>query len=362
MVKKTVLHSVHQTSGAKMVAFGGWDMPVHYGSQMQEHNIVRQAAGMFDVSHMTVVDLRGDQVKDMLQILLANNVNKLKSYGQGLYSCMLNASGGVIDDLITYVMAADWSRMVVNASTREKDLAWIRQVAHDFSVQVEEHSALAMIAVQGPHAREKAFAAMSSVHQAGVLELKPFHACLNQDWFIARTGYTGEDGFEIILPEADAEPFWQALANAEVAPCGLGARDTLRLEAGLNLYGSDMDEMVSPLACGLSWTVAWEPKDRNFIGRRALEAMQASAASIPRFVGLVLQEKGVMRGHQKVLIDGNVVGELTSGSFSPTLQKAIGLARIENTDATECDIQIRHKTFKASIVKPPFVKQGQARY
>ena len=362
MVNKTVLHHIHQTSGAKMVAFGGWDMPVHYGSQMKEHEVVRTGAGMFDVSHMTVVDLRGEQVKSMLKKLLANNIDKLKNDGCGLYSCMLNASGGVIDDLITYLMAPDWSRMVVNATTREKDIAWINQVAQDYSVQVEEQSAMAMIAVQGPLAREKALSVMASHHQVGVADLKPFQACLNQEWFIARTGYTGEDGFEIILPEADAEAFWLGLSNAEVKPCGLGARDTLRLEAGLNLYGSDMDETTSPLACGLTWTVAWQPPHREFIGRRALEALQAGNSPTPRFVGLILQDKGVMRSHQKVLIDGKIVGELTSGSFSPTLQKAIGLARIEAGTATECEVQIRQKTLKAQIVKPPFVKQGKARY
>ena len=360
MIKKTFLNAIHREFGGKMVEFGGWDMPVHYGSQVKEHELVRSDAGMFDVSHMTVLDLKGVDVKPFLKKLLANNVDKLKAPGKGLYSCMLTPEAGVIDDLITYVMAEDWSRMVVNASTREKDVAWIRKIAADFDMTVEEPEGLCMVAVQGPNATDKLVSVVGEACKTPISELKMFTAYSNGEWFVARTGYTGENGFEVILPEADVSAFWVALAEAGVQPCGLGARDTLRLEAGLNLYGNDMDETISPLACGLEWTVAWAPEERDFIGREALTALKGTENR--RFVGLILEGKGVLREHQKVMINGEEVGELTSGTFSPTMQKAISLARISDLEAAECDVQIRNKSLKAKIVAAPFVRNGEARY
>lgn len=341
-----------------MVDFAGWDMPIHYGSQIEEHHQVRQGAGMFDVSHMCVVDLEGSRARDLLRYLFANDVARANSAGKALYSCMLNERGGVIDDLITYHMADDWFRTVVNAGTRDKDLAWIREHAGSFGVEVNERTDLAMVAVQGPEAREKAHAVLSGEATAAARELKRFAAAAVDGLFIARTGYTGEDGYEIVMPAEEVESFWQGLHEAGVGACGLGARDTLRLEAGMNLYGQDMDEETTPLESGLGWTVAWEPEDRTFIGRPALEA-QRSAGVPRRLIGLVLEDRGVLRPHQKVFVEGLGEGEITSGSFSPTLGRAIALARVPAGDGDHCEVEMRGKRLPARIVKPPFVRDGK---
>lgn len=359
MDKKTVLNETHRDMGARMVPFGGWDMPVNYGSQIEEHHAVRRDAGMFDVCHMTVVDLRGSRVRAFLEHLLANDVGKLQNPGKALYSCMLKDDGGVIDDLIVYFLSEDWFRMVVNAATTEKDVAWIEQQAKDFEVSVAPRFDLGMIAVQGPHAREKAKALLPEALADAVMALKPFNAAYAGEWFVGRTGYTGEDGFEVMLPEAEAPAFWRALADAGVAPCGLGARDTLRLEAGMNLYGSDMDETQTPLTSGLAWTVALEPEDRAFIGRSALE-QQRAAGDLPKFVGLLLEGKGVLRGHQKVFDGDREVGELTSGGFSPTLERSIAMARVAADAGEQLTVDIRGKRLAVRRVKMPFVRNGKA--
>lgn len=357
MTKQTVLNQAHQDAGGKMVDFAGWDMPLHYGSQKEEHHTVRQDAGMFDVSHMSVLDFTGVGSKPFLQRLLANDVDKLKTPGKALYSCMLQEDGGVIDDLIVYYLNDEYFRMVVNAGTTDKDIAWInQQLPADVTMQFRQD--LAMIAIQGPNARDKAMQAMSSEARNVAAELKVFVGGFCGEWFIARTGYTGEDGFEIMVPETEAVSFWSALVNAGVRPCGLGARDTLRLEAGMNLYGQDMDESTSPLESGLGWTIAWEPEDREFIGRQAL-AKQKADGVVNRFVGLLLEDKGVMRTHQKV-ITAEGEGELTSGGFSPTLNRSIGLARIPRGAAEACEVEVRGKRLKARIVKPPFARNGKA--
>lgn len=345
--------------GAKLVDFAGWDMPIHYGSQIEEHHHVRRAAGMFDVSHMTVVDLHGAQTRAFLRYLLANNVDKLQQPGKALYSCMLNEQGTVLDDLIVYFFSDDRFRLVVNSSTRDKDLAWITQQAGAFDVRVTERPELAMIAVQGPQARDQVLSLLDATQRAAATELKLFFAAECGDWLIARTGYTGEDGFEIVLPAAAAVTLWTQLGKAGVQPCGLGCRDTLRLEAGMNLYGSDMDESVTPLVSGLSWTVAFTSEDRNFIGRAALESQRAAGLQ-QKFVGLVLEDKGVLRNHQKVVVDGVGEGEITSGSFSPTLGRAIALARVPAGTGTHCQVEIRGKLLAARVVKPPFVRNGKA--
>lgn len=278
MGKQTALYQTHVDSDAKIVDFGGWDMPLHYGSQIREHHAVRGDAGMFDVSHMTVVDLLGGGAKPFLQHLLANDVGRLKNPGKALYSCMLNESGGVVDDLIVYYRGEDNYRMVVNAATRDKDMAWITRHGKDFDLQIVERPELAMIAVQGPNARAKTLPLLPDSIRDACAALKPFTSAAGEEWFVGRTGYTGEDGFEIILPPDQAVNLWVRLAAAGVAPCGLGARDTLRLEAGMNLYGSDMDEQTSPLEAGLGWTVAWEPTERVFIGRGPLDALRSSGA------------------------------------------------------------------------------------
>lgn len=365
MGHRTPLYQTHANGGAKIVDFAGWDMPIQYTSQIEEHHQVRRDAGMFDVSHMVVVDLTGERVREFLQKLLANNVDKLRASGKALYTAMLKPDGGVIDDLIVYFQTDTWFRLVVNAATREKDLAWIEQHATAFNVVVAEQADLAMIAVQGPNAREKVLTIIAERHRTAAAELKPFngYACVSdkpnaqQHWFIARTGYTGEDGFEIMLPSDQAASVWQQLELAGVAPCGLGARDTLRLEAGMNLYGSDMDETTSPLISGLGWTIAWDPEDRDFIGREALE-LERTQGVAQKLVGLVLQGRGVLRNHQKVITAAGE-GEITSGSFSPTIGKAIALARVPADAAEQCEVEIRGKRLAASIVKPPFVRNGK---
>lgn len=359
MSNKTVLYDKHIEYGGKIVDFAGWQMPVNYGSQIDEHHQVRQDAGMFDVSHMTVIDLTGEGVKPFLQVLLANDVVRLKQPGKALYSCMLNHDGGVIDDLIVYFMHDDWYRMVVNAATRDKDLAWIDEQSAGYDVEIKERSDLAMIAVQGPHAREKAIEALPVDVVEAVSGLERFFGCACGEWFVGRTGYTGEDGFEIMLPDTEAPALWDGLAEAGVKPCGLGARDTLRLEAGMNLYGADMTESTSPLISGLGWTVAWEPEDRKFIGRTILQE-QRDQGVVSKWVGLILEGKGILRGHQKVVVEGVGEGETTSGTFSPTLKRSIALARVPKGTGDQCQVEIRGKLLNAIVVKPVFVRDGKA--
>lgn len=355
---QTPLHPRHVSLGARMVDFGGWDMPVNYGSQIEEHHAVRRGAGMFDVSHMCVVDLKGARTRPFLRHLLANDVARLAAPGKALYSCLLLESGGIIDDLIVYFLAESWFRMVVNAGTRDKDLAWIRRHAGEFGVEVTERRDLAMIAVQGPQARERAATVLPASARTGALALDAFVGAEFGDLFVARTGYTGEDGWEIVVPAVRAVELWNALIEAGVACCGLGARDTLRLEAGMNLYGSDMDESTHPLESGLGWTMAWQPADRSFIGRSALEAIKAKG-SPRKFVGLLLEGRGVLRGHQKVTVPGVGEGELTSGTFSPTLERSIGLARVPAATGERVQVDIRGKLLDARVVKPPFVRNGR---
>lgn len=358
MGKQTPLYQEHLNAGAKIVDFGGWDMPLHYGSQIEEHHQVRRDAGMFDVSHMTIVDIEGDARK-FLRYLLANNIDRLKVSGKAFYSCMLNENGGIIDDLITYYFDDHHYRLVVNAATRDKDLAWINQQARNANVTVTERRDMAMIAVQGPAARDKVHGILDDAQRAATALLNPFSAARVRDMIIARTGYTGEDGYEIMLPAAQAPAFWRKLRHASVKPAGLGARDTLRLEAGMNLYGTDMDDTTTPLESGLGWTVAWDPTTRDFIGRQSLE-IRRSRGPQRKFVGLVLNDKGVLRSHQKVFSHGSVVGEITSGTFSPTLGKSIALARVAEDINGTCEVEIRGKQLGATIVKPPFVRAGKS--
>ena len=358
MGQRTPLYDLHVALGAKIVDFGGWDMPVHYGSQVEEHHQVRRDCGVFDVSHMTVVDVTGSQAKAYLQHLLANDVERLQVLGKALYSGMLNEQGGVIDDLIVYLTAEGY-RVVVNASTRDKDLAWMQLQSAGFDVALQHQAGLAMLAVQGPQARAKTAELVSAARAALIHELKPFQGLPEGDWFIARTGYTGEDGLEIMLPAEQAPGFLNELVGAGIAPAGLGARDTLRLEAGMNLYGQDMTEEVSPLAANMGWTIAWEPAERQFVGRAVLEAQRA-AGNQPKLVGLVLEERGVLRAHQVVRVEGVGEGEITSGSFSPTLGKSIALARVPAGTGDRAEVEIRGKWFPVRVVQANFVRHGKA--
>lgn len=359
---RTPLYEKHLEANGKMVDFGGWDMPLHYGSQIEEHHKVRKDAGMFDVSHMVITDIKGEHVRDLFRLLLANDVDKLRQKGRALYSCMLNSQGTVLDDVILYYMEDNWFRLISNAATRAKDLDWVSKAANEWGeIGVTERSDLAMIAVQGPHAKEKVYAALGEGLREAAQDLKPFNAATVGELFVATTGYTGEEGFEIILP-AKAAPFtWQMLLDAGVSPCGLGARDTLRLEAGMALYGQDMSEDTNPLEVGLAWTVAWEPKERSFVGRDSLEKVRAEG-SPSRMVGLLLLDKGILRRHQTVECNGLGNGEITSGGFSPTLNKSIALAQVPSgvSYGDICKVHMRGKIFNAQVVKYPFVRNGKS--
>ena len=357
MGQRTPLYDLHLALGAKMVDFGGWDMPLHYGSQVEEHHEVRRDCGVFDVSHMTVIDITGLQAKQWLQYLLANDVERLNTPGRALYSAMLNEQGGVVDDMIVYLMPGGY-RLVVNASTRNQDLAWMQAHLGDYEVQLNERSELAMLAIQGPEARQKIAELVTRSRGNLIQLLQPFEGLPDGDWFIARTGYTGEDGLEIILPADQAPGFFNDLVGAGISPIGLGARDTLRVEAGMNLYGQDIHQDVSPLASNMAWSIAWEPATRQFIGRTALEAERASGVQ-HKLVGLVLEERGVLRAHQVVRIANVGEGEITSGSFSPTLSKSIALARVPMATADRAEVEIRGKWYPVRVVKPTFVRHGK---
>lgn len=357
MLKKTALHAQHQALGAKLVDFAGWEMPIQYASQLDEHHAVRASAGMFDVAHMTAVDLHGARSREFLRHLLANDAAKLKTPGKALYSCMLNPTGGVIDDLIVYFLAEDRFRLVVNAGTTDKDLAWLRQQAPAFGVEVRQRGDLGILAVQGPQARARVDALLPPALAQKAATLTPFSAAWDGDWFVGRTGYTGEDGYELILPHAQLVELWGALLAAGVKPCGLGARDTLRLEAGMNLYGQDMDDAVSPLECGLSWTVAFAPEERDFIGRKALQAQKAAPPR--KSVGLVLEGRGVLRAHMPVRAANGARGETTSGGFAPTLKGSIAMARVAGDAAGPYEVEIRGQWLPAREVSPPFVRNGK---
>ncbi len=338
-----------------MVDFGGWDMPVHYGSQVEEHHAVRGDAGMFDVSHMTLVDIQGPQAREFLRRLLANDVDRVRE-GRAIYTAMLNEQGGILDDLIVYKRGAeDDYRMVVNCATREKDLAWMKEQAGNFDVAITERPELAMLSVQGPKARERLAGLLEGERARQVREMKPFRFAMEGDWMIATTGYTGEDGVEVVLPGEQAPQLWEKMASAGIVPCGLGARDTLRLEAGLNLYGSDMDENITPLEANMGWTVAFT-EGRDFIGRESLER-QRESGDHARLVGLILEGRGVLRSHQTVLTEQGD-GEVTSGTFSPTLGESIALARVPAGASGAVEVQIRKRQLPVRIVVPPFVRNG----
>ena len=357
MSNKTALHTKHLEAGAKMVDFYGWEMPINYGSQIEEHHAVRKDAGMFDVSHMTIVDVTGKDAQPYLRFLLANDVVKLQDKGKALYSGMLNETGGVVDDLIVYYFDPSNYRLVVNSATREKDMNWLLQQATTFDVTITERKEYAMIAVQGPNAKSKAAKLFSAAQKEAVDGMKIFFGVQAEDLFIATTGYTGEAGYEIMVPKVDAEDFWQKLLDVGVVPCGLGARDTLRLEAGMNLYSQDMDETISPLAANMAWTITWQPDDRKFVGREALE--QQKSAGTDKLVGLVMTDKGVLRAGQKVQVSGGE-GIITSGTFSPTLGHSIAMARVPSTVGDNAEVEIRKKWVTVSVVKPSFVRNGKS--
>ncbi len=361
MSKQTPLFAAHQRLGGRMVDFSGWSMPVNYGSQLEEHHAVRGHAGMFDVSHMTIIDVSGSDASAFLRLLMANDVARLSTVGAALYTAMLNQHGGVMDDLIIYLLGENQYRLVVNCGTREKDLTWLRLHSPGFDVNVNERPELAIIAVQGPEARQRVTenCLTGEVDKEAALALPRFTGRqLENGWYLARTGYTGEDGFEIILPADQAEACWNQLIDAGVRPCGLGARDTLRLEAGMNLYGHEMDDATSPLLANMAWTIAWDD-DREFIGRQALEEQRGEGLR-EKLVGLILEGKGVMREGCIVHIPGSKrTGTVTSGTFSPTLGVSIALARVPLQTQETAQVEIREKLSDCRVVAPSFVRQGK---
>jgi len=391
MRRRTPLYELHRSLGARLIDFGGWELPLHYGSQLDEHHAVRRAAGVFDVSHMGIVDVRGPGARALLELLIANDVGRLDAPGKALYGCMLNEAGGVVDDLIVYFLGADEAsggdrserfRVVVNGATRDSDLAWMRAHAaaqatgaavqeaeasaqaaeasstHAAGVEIIERTDLALLAVQGPQAREQVAQLLAPHDVAAALALGRFRAASIGRWFIARTGYTGEDGVELMLPAAEADGVWRRLNALGVASCGLGARDTLRLEAGLNLYGHDMDASTHPDESRLGWTVALEPRGRRFIGRDAVEAVRARG-SARKLVGLELESRGVLRAGQRVIAPGAGEGVVTSGTFSPTLQRSIALARVPAATGGAVQVDVRSRLLDARVVEPPFVRRAR---
>lgn len=358
MIAQTPLYSSHLRSNARMVNFHGWELPLHYGSQLEEHHAVRQDVGMFDISHMTVVDVLGAGGRQFLRKLLTNDIDQLEHAGKALYSCMCHEHGGILDDLIVYQRTPDNYRMILNAATRQKDLAWIYAKSEGFAVGFQERTDLAMIAVQGPNAFEKMRKALNPAQEDAISTLRAFECVDILDWFFARTGYTGEDGFEIVVPKETVVDLWEALLAQGVKPCGLGARDTLRLESGMLLYGQDMDENTSPLESGLGWTVRWEPSDRDFIGMGALVSQKQSGVQ-HKLVGLVLEDKGIMRAGQRVFVEGQADGVVTSGTYSPTLKQSIAIARVPLQTQSQVKVVIRGKEMVARVGKPRFIKQGK---
>ncbi len=353
----TPLFEAHIAAGGKLVDFAGWELPIHYGSQLDEHHYVRNTAGVFDVSHMTVIDIGGQAAADWLRTLLTNDVAKL-THSRALYSCMCTEAGGVIDDLIVYCIDETHYRLVVNAATRNKDIAWLKTNQVD-GVTMTIPDGLAMLAVQGPDALGIASRVVTQLlgNNTDLNELPRFGSAKFGKWFVGRTGYTGEDGVEITVPGAEAISLWDQLLAAGVKPVGLGARDTLRLEAGFSLYGNDLDEQHSPVESGLAWTVDLADEDRAFIGREVLEDQKAFGSKWQQ-VALVLEGRGVLRAKQQVQLVGREVGRITSGSFSPSLQKSIGIARVNKKIINGCDVMIRDKPIAAQVVPLPFVRNG----
>lgn len=369
-LQRTPFYQSHLENNGKIVDFSGWELPIHYGSQIAEHEAVRTDAGMFDVSHMVVTDIVGADSKAWLQKLLANDIAKAKTVGKAIYSAMLNDNGGVIDDLIAYRMneAETKYRIVSNAATRDKDLAQFNKVAKDFDVTITERPELAMLAVQGPKAIEK-LANAKPTWVESLNALKPFVGkdlteIEGKDWFVAKTGYTGEDGVEVILPESQASEFFNLLKDNGITPTGLGARDTLRLEAGMNLYGHEMDETINPYECGMAWTLAVKD-DRDFIGRKAMQDKQDKAiadGTDVMQVGLVLDGRGVLRDGMEVTLANGKKGVITSGTFSPSLKQSIAIARIPMTTDTTANVDMRGKATEVRIISLPFVRNGKKQF
>ena len=352
------LRAAHKQNAARMIDYAGFRMPLHFGSQIAEHVAVRNCAGMFDISHTRIVDLHGVNVLDWLRKLLVSDVAKL-SDGGAQYSCMCRPDGGVVDDLVVFRLAADHFRITLSGATHQKSLAWLNS-QRPADVEICKLQDTAFIAVQGPDAVSRTSMAFEDLgRSADLLSMDRFTAQITNDWFVARTGYTGEDGVEIALPSSDALPLWNALAEQGVTAAGLGARNTLRLEAGLALSGRDLDSRHSPVESGIGHTIDTNDPDREFIGREILEDHKLFGGSCLQ-IGIVLEGRGVLKHGQVVERVGREIGRITSGSFSPSKEVSIALARVNQTFKGGCDVQIGEQLVSARITSVPFLPHNLA--
>ncbi len=359
--KRTPLYDCHVEANAKLVEFAGWEMPVRYASELDEHRAVRNAAGLFDVSHMGEVRVKGSGALDYLQRLTPNNVAKLKP-GRAHYSGLLTADATYVDDLLVYQLAADDYLLVVNAANIEGDLEHMRSQPHPDCEIVDESDRYALLALQGPHA-----VAILSRHTAADLDaIGYYHFVEGQvdgnGCILSRTGYTGEDGFELYLDPGDAETVWRTLldsgANDGLIPAGLGARDTLRLEAGMALYGHEIDRLTTPYEAGTGWVV--KLKKGDFLGRDVLVRQKKEGVE-RKVIGFEVKDRGIARQDHTVLHQGGEVGRVRSGTWSPTLEKAIGTADVPvelASEGTELEIEVRRRRLAAVVVPMPFYRRG----
>ncbi len=342
-----------------MIDFHGWDMPINYGSQLSEHEQVRNSCGIFDVSHMTILDFEGKDVKEFLRKLLANDINSLNEDFDGLYSALLNESGGILDDLIAYKLESGY-RLVFNCATRESDISWVVSQVGDMNVSFSERLDLSMIAMQGPDVFEVLSRCFSAETSNELKKKRPFQGLMENGTLVTTTGYTGEKGVEIMIDNEKANSLWQKAIQSGARPVGLAARDTLRLEAGMNLYGFEMDKMISPLECNMAWTVSLKDKERSFIGKEAFE-LKKKNGDHDLLKGLLFEDRCIVRSNQEIFFDEKKTkkGIVTSGTYSPTLKKSIALARIVHSDKETCLAEVRGKIFTAAIGQPRFIKEGK---
>jgi len=354
-MNKTTLHESHIELGAKMVNFSNWEMPISYTSLIEEHNAVRNTAGIFDVSHMAVFDFMGGDQIAFFEKIFANDIKKISLENKAIYGALLNEEGGILDDLIIYHANSKF-RLVSNCSTREQNRDWYKKHAVEFGVEVIERSDIGILAIQGPDALNKILAISEIDHQ--VNNLQSFGCIFDGEKLFARTGYTGEDGLELIVPNSDIKSLWNKALELDCTPIGLGARDTLRLEAGLNLYGNDMTVDNHPYESNLGWTIDMNDENRQFIGKDALLSINQSESK--KIVGIILRDKGVLRtGYEITHGQGN--GIVLSGSYSPTLQSSIGLARVDRGYQENGKVMIRNKELNIDFVSPRFLRQGKIR-
>ena len=352
-MNKTPLHNAHIQLGAKMVNFSNWEMPISYSSLIKEHNAVRNAAGIFDVSHMSVFDFDGGNQIAFFKKIFANDIKKIYKDNKAIYGALLNEEGGILDDLIIY-HANNKFRLVSNCSTREQNKQWLEKYAVEFGVKVMERSDMGILAIQGPDALNKILEIKEI--DAQVNTLQSFGCMFEGDKLYARTGYTGEDGLELIVPTQDINHLWDQALELGCTPIGLGARDTLRLEAGLNLYGNDMTINNHPYESNLGWTIDMSDKNREFIGKNALLSIDQSKSQ--KIVGIILQDKGVLRSGYEITHEQGK-GVVLSGSYSPTLQSSIGLARVDQGYKENGKVMIRNKVLNIDFVSPRFLGQGK---